>query len=156
MTVPLGFGIVCTLLTVLFCYLYYGNSMHASNLDTRGLVTEAEIIRKFEEVSTATSTAALSQNPAKRETGPTSYFIEYEYHTLEGQVILETENVGKEYQDYLKIGDLVDVKYDPQDPKISTIAYINGYKRGTKILTILVAIFSILTVLCWMIYFKNR
>ncbi len=156
MNIPVGFGIVFTLLTVLFCYLYYGNSTHASNLDKRGVITEAKIIRKFEDASTGSSATASSKAPGNRESGPTSYYVEYEYRTLDGQIILETENVGKEYQAYLKVGDFYEVKYDPEEPTISTISYINGYHRGVKRLTLLIAIFSILSVSSWAFYFKNR
>lgn len=155
MNVSLGFGIIFTLVLTLLFYLYYHNSTHANNLDQRGRVTEAEIKRKFEESSTASTTTASSSSGRFHESGPTSYLVEYEYETQDGQIILETENVGKKYQEAMEIGEFYDVKYDPEDPEISTIYDINGYERGARTLKILITIFSILSLISWWVYLKK-
>ncbi|MFD2204185.1 DUF3592 domain-containing protein [Kiloniella antarctica] len=155
MSLSLGFGILFTLVTIMFGYLFYHNFTHASALDKRGIVTGAEIIRKFEQSSTSSSNLSITNNPKSRKQGPTSYLVEYEYETQGGQVILETENVGKEYQASLEIGGIYDVKYDPENPDISTLSYVGGYERGVRTLQILITIFSILSLICWGFYFRK-
>lgn len=150
-----GFGILFSLLTALFLYLYYYNSTHANNLQKRGLIAEAEIIRKFEESVSSSSGSSISDNSQIRDGGVTRYYVEYEYETEDGQLIVETENVGEESQKIMEIGDYYDVKYDPEQPKISTLAYLDGYQRGADTLKILIAIFSILSIACWGFYFKK-
>ncbi|RVU38748.1 DUF3592 domain-containing protein [Hwanghaeella grinnelliae] len=149
----LGFGIIFTALTALFVFLYYHNFVNSDNLNARGVTTEAEILRKYEETSTGSSSMATTDNPSDRS-GPTSYMVEYEYMTETGQLITESENVGKEYQDYLEVGAHYTVVYDPQAPEISTLVGVDGYHRGVKRLTIILAVFAVLSVTSWTAYFR--
>ncbi|MEH6630238.1 MAG: DUF3592 domain-containing protein [Halopseudomonas aestusnigri] len=155
MSLSLGFGILFTLLTIMFCVLFYFNFTNANNLEERGIVTGAEIIRKFEESSTSSSSSSNSKNPEMGGQGPSSYHVEYTYETQEGQVILETESVGKSYQASVEVGDILDVKYDPDNPEISTLTHINGYQTGTRILKIFITVLSILSLICWGVYFRK-
>ena len=149
----LGFGIIFTVLTALLVFLYYHNFVHSDNLNARGITTEAEILRKYKETSTGGINMATTDNPSDRS-GPTSYMVEYEYTTETGQRVTESENVGKEYQDYLEVGAHYSVVYDPQAPEISTLLGVDGYQRGVKRLTILIAVFVVLSAASWTAYFR--
>lgn len=154
--VSLGFGIVFSFLTLLFCFFYFNNAMHASNLQKRGVITEAKILKKFEKTTTSSSNLDTTSNPRDRDVRSIySYFVEYEFMTDTGQLISNTQNIGKEYQEFLEIGAYYDVIYDPEAPDISTIIDANGYERGIKTLTVILGIFAVLSFVSWLSYFRN-